>query len=139
MVKFCSALLIFALGELLASATIILKEDGYQVQPGDSIQEAIELAAGNKTNKTVHVNAGTYRPGAPGQAFIFLNHRHDGVHLKAKGNVILSAANPEIARAGSRGFPAIVNHIVYFGDGISRRTVFDGFKLTGAKCYFTTN
>jgi hypothetical protein len=139
MVKFCSALLIFALGELLASATIVLKEDGYQVQPGDSIQEAIELAAGNKTNKTVYVHAGTYRPSTPGQAFIFLNHKHDGVQLKAQGNVTLNAANPEVARAGSRGFPAIVNHIVYFGDGISRRTVFDGFKLTGAKGYFTTN
>jgi len=138
-VKFCSALLIIVFGKLLASGTIVLREDGYHVQPGDSIQEAIELAAANKTNKTVNVQAGTYRPGAHGQAFIFLNRRHDGVQLKARGNVVLTAANAEIARAGARGFPAIVNHIVYFGDGITRRTVFDGFKLTGAKGYFTTN
>jgi hypothetical protein len=113
--------------------------DGCHVYPGDSIQEAIELAAANPTNKSVYVHAGTYRPMAEDQAFVFLNRKHDGVQLRAVGEVVLTAANPQMAKRGARGYPAVVNHIVYFGDGISRRTVFDGFKLTGANGYFTTN
>lgn len=123
----------------MAEAAVLAKADGYHVRPGDSIQAAIELAAANATNKTVYVHAGTYRPDREGQAFIFLNRKHDGVQLKALGDVTLTAANPDIARPGVRSFPAIVNHIVYFGDGLSRRTVLDGFKLTGAKGYLTTN
>src|SRR4029077_5927091 len=32
----------------------------------------------------------------------------------------------------AQGFPAVVNHVVYFGDGISSNTVFRGFRVTGA-------
>jgi hypothetical protein len=137
-VKFCTIALVFAFAVSSTAATA-LKRDGYHVYPGDSIQEAVELAAANKTNKTVFVHAGTYRPGTGGQAFIFLNRKHDGVQLKAVGDVILTAANPDVAKRDSRSSPAIVNHVVYLGDGITRKTVFDGFKITGARGYFTTN
>ena len=135
----CAALVLLVLGTGPVLSGIERGGDGFHVYPGDSIQEAIELAAANATNKAVYVHAGTYRPAAEGQAFIFLNRKHDGVQLKAVGEVILTAANPQIARPGARGYPAVVNHIVYFGDGINRRTVFDGFKLTGANGYLTTN
>ena len=51
--------------------------------------------------------------------------------------VVLTAANPEIADPSQASYPAVVNHVVYFGDGISRRTVLRGFKITGANHFVT--
>ena len=81
---------------------------------------------------TIRVHAGNYRPFAPGQALVFLNARHDGITVEAVGDVVLSAGNPEIADPRAPSYPAVVNHVVYFGDGISRATTFRGFKVTGA-------
>src|SRR6185436_9266612 len=50
------------------SAAIILSEDGYHVFPGDQIQDALQQAASNKTNKVVKVHAGEYRPNSKRQA-----------------------------------------------------------------------
>ena len=85
---------------------LTLREDGYHVFPGDNIQDALEQAAGNKTNKVVKVHAGEYRPSAPGQALIWFNRAHDGICLEAVGAVTLTAANPEIANPDVRGYPA---------------------------------
>jgi hypothetical protein len=109
----------------------------YQVGPGESIQEALDAAAGDPVNKTVTVRAGTYRPAAPGQALVWFNARHDGVTLEAAGEVVLTAANPDVADADAPSFPAIVNHVVYFGDGISPATVLRGFRITGARNFTT--
>lgn len=111
--------------------------EGHHVHPGGSIQEALEAAAKDPVNKTVYVHAGTYRPAARGQALIWFNARHDGITLEAVGEVILTAANPEIADKAAPSYPAVVNHVVYFGDGISRKTVFRGFKVTGANNFTT--
>jgi hypothetical protein len=100
--------------------------------PGGDIQAALEAVARRPGKGTVRVHAGTYRPAAAGQAFLFLNARHDGVTLEAVGDVVLSAGNPEIANPAAPSYPAVVNHVVYFGDGISRATTFRGFKVTGA-------
>ena len=119
------------------AAGIEPKSDGYHVYPGGSIQDALEAAARDPDKKTVVVHAGTYRPAAPGQALIWFNSRHDGVTMEAAGEVVLTAANPAIADAGAHSHPAVVNHIVYFGDEVSRRTVFRGFKITGANNFTT--
>jgi len=111
--------------------------DGFHVYPNGSIQEALEAAAKDAAKKTVYVHAGTYRPAKKGQAFIWFNARHDGITLQAVGDVTLTAANPAIADADVPSYPAIVNHVVYFGDGISRKTVLRGFKITGAKNFTT--
>ena len=111
--------------------------DGFHVYPGGSIQDALEAAARTRDKKTVFVHAGTYRPAAPGQALIWLNARHDGLTVEAVGDVILTAANPAIGDPGAHCHPAVVNHVVYFGDGISRKTVFHGFKITGANNFTT--
>ena len=50
---------------------------------------------------------------------------------------MLTAANPEIADARAPSYPAVVNHVVYFGDGVSRKTVLRGFKITGANNFTT--
>ena len=100
----------------------------YRVQPGGSIQEALDAAAKDPANKTVYVHAGTYRPAAHGQALIWFNARHDGITLEAVGEVMLTAANPAIADNKAPSFPAVVNHVVYFGDGVSRKTVLRGFQ-----------
>jgi hypothetical protein len=105
------------------------------VYPGNDIQTALETAARLPGNRTVRVHAGTYRPNSPGEALIYFNARHDGITLEAVeggGDVILTAANPAVADAASPSYPAIVNHVIYFGDGISRRTALRGFKITGA-------
>ena len=108
----------------------------YHVYPGQDIQAALDRAAHDPQNKTVLVHAGTYRPQRPAQAFIWLNRKHDGITLAAQGEVILTAANKEVADF-SQGFPAVVNHVVYFGDGVSPSTTLRGFRITGANNFVT--
>ena len=109
----------------------------YHVHPDGRIQDALEAAARDPVNKTVYVHAGTYRPAQRGQALIWFNERHDGITLEAVGEVILTAANPAIADSWAPSYPAVVNHVVYFGHAISRKTVFRGFKVTGANNFTT--
>lgn len=111
----------------------------YHVYPGDSIQAALEAAARDPTHKTVKVHAGTYRPQRAGQALIFFAARHDGIALKAVGRVVLTAAHAERADPKAASYPALVNHVVFFGDGISRRTVLRGFTITGANNFASRN
>jgi hypothetical protein len=117
--------------------TFDAKTSTYHVYPNGRIQDALEAAAADRVNKTVYVHAGTYRPAAKAQALIWFNARHDGITLEAVGEVILTAANPGIADSKAPSYPAVVNHVVYFGDGISRKTVFRGFKVTGANNFTT--
>jgi hypothetical protein len=122
---------------LLLLAIGVLPGRGHDVYPGGRIQDALDAAARDPVDKTVYVHAGTYRPDAKGQALIWFNARHDGITLQAVGEVILTAANPAIADPKAPSYPAVVNHVVYFGDGISRKTVFRGFKITGANNFTT--
>lgn len=112
-------------------------ESSYHVHPGDDIQQALDKAAADPVRKIVNVHAGTYRPRRPGQALVCFLRRHDGITLLAHGEVILTAANPDLADRSLDSFPAIVNHVVFFGDGISSKTVLRGFKITGANHYVT--
>ena len=112
-------------------------DTGYLVHPGGEIQPALEAAAADPVRKTVKVHAGTYRPQRPGQAMIWLNARHDGITLEAAGKVVLTAANPDIADPEADTFPAVVNHVVYFGDGVTANTVMRGFEITGANHFVT--
>jgi hypothetical protein len=114
-----------------------LQPDGFHVYPGESIQESLEQAARNPTNKAVRVHAGVYPPDSKRQALIWFNRLHDGVRLEAVGEVTLTAANPDLADPKSSAYPAVVNHVVYFGNGVSSRTVMQGFKLTGANHFLT--
>ena len=118
-------------------AAITLSADGYHVFSGDNIQDALQQAAENKTNKVVKVHAGEYRPSGKRQALIWFNKKHDGIYLEAQGPVILTAANPQLSAPTDAGFPAVVNHVVYFGDGISSNTVLKGFRITGANNFVT--
>ena len=110
---------------------------GHHVYPTQSIQDALEAAARDAQDKTVYVHAGTYRPASKGQALIWMNSRHDGISVEAVGDVTLTAANADIADAHHPARPAVVNHVVYFGDGISRKTRLRGFKITGANNFTT--
>jgi hypothetical protein len=116
--------------EMGHSAT--LKDGAFHVYPGENIQQALEAAAASHEIKIVRVHAGIYRPETNRQALIWFNARHDGIHLEAEGAVTLTAANPAIARPDDKSYPAIVNHLVYFGNGVSSNTVLRGFKITGA-------
>src|SRR5881628_3817767 len=127
----------FGLSVLRVSAAIALLEDGYHVFPGDNIQDALQQAAENKTNRVVKVHAGEYRPNSRRQALIWFNKTHDGVRLEAEGPVTLTAANPQLINPAEPAFPAVVNHVVYFGDGISSNTVLQGFRITGANNFVT--
>ena len=108
------------------------QEQAYRVRPGESIQAALDLAARDPVIKRVIVQAGVYRPETNRLALLWLNARHDGIHLEADGDVTLSAANPAISDPKRKGHPAVVNHVIYIGDGISTNTVVKGFKITGA-------
>ena len=59
---------------LAAVHAIELRPDGYHVFPSDNIQDAIEMAAKNDTNKNIRVHPGIYQPRAKRQALIWLNH-----------------------------------------------------------------
>jgi hypothetical protein len=116
-----------------------LKDGAYQVFSSDDIQEAVNAAVTNTSVKTVEVHEGTYLPRHPGQALVYLNRKHDGVHLRGVGKVVLSAANPAVAKTTSAANPAIVNHVLYLGDGLSSNTVVEHFQLTGANHFVTTS
>jgi len=124
--------LAFLVIALLIFPNAIRNKDAYDVFPGDSIQAALDLAAKDPSRNRVRVHAGIYRPDNPRQAFVAFNRQHDGISLEAVGDVTLTAANPEVAKEGDEGYPAIVNHVVYFGDGIGPTTHLQGFKITGA-------
>ena len=117
---------------LADAVTLDAAARAYRVSSGGSIQAALEAAAKDPVNKIVYVHAGTYRPAAHGQALIWFNKRHDGITLEAVGEVVLTAANPVLADKRAPSFPAVVNHVVYFGDGVSTKTVLRGFRVTGA-------
>ena len=104
----------------------------HHVYPGDDIQAVLDRAASHPYHKRVVVHSGTYRPSKHRQALIALNKQHDGIILEAVGDVTLTAANSQIAQEEDEGYPAVVNHVVYFGDGISSKTILRGFKITGA-------
>jgi hypothetical protein len=110
-------------------------DGAYRVHPGQEIQEALDLAAADPLVKRVVVAEGTYRPTAKGQALVAFTARHDGVVLEAAGEVTLTAESPALADPFAASFPAVVNHVVYFGDGISSRTILRGFRITGANNY----
>jgi len=112
-------------------------DGAWHVHPGESIQAALDAAAITTGRRRVVVHAGTYRPKQPGQALIWMHRLHDGITLEAEGEVVLTAANPEIADRAAGSFPAVVNHVVYFGDGITARTVFRGFTISGANRFET--
>src|SRR5438105_415597 len=92
------------------------------VYPGGDIQEALERVARCPAKGTVRVHAGTYRPKAPGQAFLYFNRRHDGIVLEGVGDVTITGANPDKADPAAPSYPSVVNHVVYFGEGTSPRT-----------------
>jgi len=130
-------LVCFGLSGLPLGAAITLSEDGYHVYPGDNIQDALQMAATNRTTKVVKVHAGEYRPNSKRQALIWFNKAHNGIRLEAEGPVTLTAANPQLALPSDPGFPAVVNHVVYFGDGVYSNTVLKGFRITGANSFVT--
>jgi hypothetical protein len=68
---------------------------------------------------------------------IWFNKTHDGIRLEAVGDVTLTAANADLADKGAPDYPAVVNHVVYFGHGVSSNTVIRGFRITGANGFVT--
>lgn len=74
-------------------AALELQDGAYQVFPGDDLQSAVDQAAANPTIKTVRVHPGVYAPRRRSQALIFLNRRHDGIHLQGIQRPTLMAAN----------------------------------------------
>jgi hypothetical protein len=113
------------------------KAMGYDVFPGENIQEAVDKAGLDPVNKVVKVHAGLYEPKAKGQALVWFHRGHNGVHLEAVGEVTLTAANAELSDPGSPAYPAVVNHVVYFGDGITGKTILQGFRIVGANHFVT--
>ena len=122
---------------LVARGEVTVREDGYHVFVGDRIQEAVERAATNRVVKRVVVHAGVYRPESRRQALVWFNKKHSGVELVAEGEVTLTAENRELGKEGEVGFPAVVNHVVYFGDGVGTNTLIRGFRIVGANGFIT--
>jgi parallel beta helix pectate lyase-like protein len=111
--------------------------DVFHVFPGQDIQETLDAAARHPFVKKIIVHSGTYRPSKKAEALVWFNARHDGITMEAEGEVTLTAANPEISDKNDPSYPAVVNHVVYFGDRITRKTIFRGFRITGANHFIT--
>lgn len=109
----------------------------FHIREGDSIQEVLDAAAIDRNHKRVVIHEGTYRPPYPSQAMVKFHARHDGIILEGSGLVTLTAENRDVAIPGDVGFPAIVNHVVYFGDGVSSATRLKGIRITGANGFAT--
>ncbi|MBN9692759.1 MAG: hypothetical protein J0M24_21125 [Verrucomicrobia bacterium] len=120
------------------AAAFEFKDGAFQVYPGDHLQDVINRAARNPKFKTVRIHPGVYRPRAAGQALIYLNRTHDGVRIMGVGRPTLTAANEEIADRTAASFPAVVNHVIYLGDGLGTNTLVENLRLTGAN-HFVTN
>ncbi len=121
-----------------SSTTIDAGREAFHVHPGEEIQAALDKAAAHDKTKIVIVHAGTYQPDEPRQALIWFNKKHSGIHLLAQGDVTLTAANPDVANSADKSFPAIVNHVIYCGDGVAATTKIEGFRITGANNFATT-
>lgn len=117
------------------------------------LQQEIDRIAEQFPRATIVLTAGTYRPQAEGQALLHLNSRHNGLKIRGedRDRVILTAqasavrygilkaegklsAPAALAQSGSR---AIVNHVVYFGDGVDSTTELSQLSITGARGYLT--
>lgn len=127
-------------GSDISESALQPESDGrYHVREGESIQVALDAAAQTPDHKQVVVHSGIYRPRIPSQAMVRFLARHDGVQLEAEGDVTLTAANDQLANPTADSFPAVVNHIVYFGHGVSNKTVLRGFRITGANGFVITS
>jgi hypothetical protein len=111
----------------------------YHIQPGDNIQAILDDVAQQSPGATIRVHAGTYRPSRYGQALIHFNRQHDGITLEGEGDVQLTAANPAVANRADKSYPAIVNHVVFFGDQVSSNTVLRNVTITGANGFVGTD
>jgi hypothetical protein len=116
----------------LTSQEAPLAREIVEVNPEEDLQKILDEAARRPHKPIVRLHAGIYRPREPGEALIHFNARHDGITLEGDGEVILTAANPQWADARAESYPAIVNHVVYFGDGITEATCLRNVKITGA-------
>ncbi len=106
------------------------------VTPADDLQAAVDRAADSGAER-VTLKRGTYRPRQPGQALLILTKRHDGLTIKADqpGTAVLTAENSDLAVPNTPSFPAVVNHVILAGDGVSSRTTLQGLAITGANGY----
>jgi hypothetical protein len=100
----------------------------FHVYPGEDIQQAIDQAAAAIEDRRVIIHEGLYGPRVRGFSFISLTAPHEGIQVVADGNVTLTA-RPIID--GESGPSAIVNHVLYCGDGLSNKTRIVGLRLTG--------
>jgi hypothetical protein len=117
--------------------SVVVEPQFLDVLEGQDIQAALDRASQAGPGSVVRVHEGTYAPQRAGQAFLQFNAQHDGLTLEAVGEVILTAANANIADQNAESYPAIVNHVVYFGDGITQSTSIRGFIITGANSFIT--
>ena len=101
----------------------------FHVYPGDDIQQALDQAAIATDDRRVIIHEGTYGPRVRGFAFVSLTAPHEGIHVVADGDVTLTAR--PIQEGGVPGPSAIVNHVLYCGDGLSNKTRIEGLRLTG--------
>ena len=124
----------------IASAKVVPRPDldgVFHVHEGESIQDVLDAAAADPVRKHVVIHAGTYRPAYASQAMIKFHAKHDGILLEADGEVTLTAENRDVAVPGESGYPAAVNHVIYFGDGVSSATRLKGVRITGANGFAT--
>ena len=123
-----------------ASAKVVPRPDFegvFHIYEGDSIQDVLNAAASDPVQKHVIIHEGVYRPDCLSQAMVRFHAKHDGILLEGQGEVTLTAENRDVAVAGASGYPAVVNHVIYFGDGVSNATKLKGVRIIGANGFAT--
>ncbi len=105
----------------------------FHVYPKGDIQAALDLAARAENKKEVIVHEGSYHPATTGFSFLSLTAKHDGVVLRADGNVTLSAKPVTSTRQPLSS--AIVSHVIFCGEGVTEKTIIEGFRVSDADGY----
>lgn len=101
--------------------------------PHGDLQAIIDRAALSPRKSIIQLRPGIYRPRQEGQALIYLNRAHDGIQIEGSRDSILTAK--KIFPDGTES--AVVNHVVYIGDGVTQKTRLSGFRITGAQEFVT--
>ncbi len=109
----------------------------HHVHPGEDLAAALAALEHHNGERELIVHAGTYAPRRPGFAFLVMTAAHDGVRLRAEGDVTLTAGKMTVA--GSEKPDALVSHVLYCGDGVGPDTLIEGFRITGARGRVETN
>jgi len=106
-----------------SAALTVTEENAIVVNPGESIQAAVDAA---QPGQTVLIQPGTYRPSAAGEALVVVRAARNGITIRGGG-----ASPGDVVIDGNDQ----VLHVIFFDAEIDRGTVLENLTITGGYAY----